>query len=1003
MKAPTDLPRRRRRIRGRIWIVVGVVLLVLLLTSLRSLAGFYTDYLWFKELHFTSVFRGVLVVQVVLAVVFTALFFAMMFTSLTIADRVAPKFRPVGPEDELVQRYREAVGPHAGKVRVIVSLIFALFAGIGTRSQWNNWLLFGHSVSFHQTDPQFHKDISFYVFQLPFIRFVVNWLFVALVITLVVTIVFHYLNGGIRLQSPTQRTTPQVKAHISVLLGALALVKAVGYWFDRYSLTLSTKHVVDGATYTSVHADLPAKTLLIVIAVIAAGLFIFNIYQKGWTLPIIAVGLWGLIWVLVGGIYPAFIQAVRVDPAENQKERPYIQRNITATQTAFGITPDKVAIHPFSGTATLNADDVANPTNMQTLENIRLLDPKFIKDAFVKLQELRGYYQFNDLDVDRYGLNGQTTQTLTAVRELNGGLAPSGFVNQHMQYTHGYGAVLAPANQQGVGADGTPAFVLQDIPPQGQPALNIQPRVYYGEGQGSYVIVKSDQPELDYQDTKTGQQIVSSYEGTGGVPMGSVFRRAAFALRFGDINPLISGLVTSKSRIMYVRDIGDRVRKAAPFLRYDSDPYAVILGGRIYWVQDAYTTTSRYPYSQRADLEGVPPNSGLQARFNYVRNSVKVVIDAYNGSMRFYIVDPADPVVKAYQKAFPSLFTPGSEMDRLNPGLREHLRYPEDLFRVETNMYGRYHLQDPNAFYTQANAWTISQDPGSGPPGSGGQTTTVTPTGQVVPARQNRMDPTFLLMTLPGETDQSFLILRPFVPVSLSDKQQNLTAFMTAKSDPSNYGKLEVFATQPGQVVDGPALINSAIQSNTDISKEITLLNSNGSRVNLGNVIVVPINQSLIYVQPLYVEAAANPVPRLADVIMVYNKQAYHGANLNAALCQLPFGQAFCTLPGGSAPAPGTTTGTGGTGGTTTPTTPSTTPPATTSPTTAPPGGQTVQQLLTSAQGHFQNAQNALKAGDLATYQSEVNAAQADVAKAQQQSVGGGTAPASTPPTSAGP
>jgi uncharacterized membrane protein (UPF0182 family) len=1009
MRAPTDLPRRRRRIRGRIWIVVGVVLLILLLTSLRSLAGFYTDYLWFKELHFTSVFRGVLVVQVVLAVVFTVLFFAIMLTSLTIADRVAPKVRPVGPEDEVVQRYREAVGPHAGKVRVIVSLIFALFAGIGTRSQWNNWLLFGHSVSFHQTDPQFHKDISFYVFQLPFIRFVVNWFFVALVITLVVTIVFHYLNGGIRLQSPAQRTTPQVKAHISVLLGGLALVKAVGYWFDRYSLTLSTKHVVDGATYTSVHADLPAKTLLIVIAVIAAGLFIFNIYQKGWTLPIIAVGLWGLIWILVGGIYPAFIQAVRVDPAENQKERPYIQRNITATQTAFGITPDKVTIHPFSGTATLSASDVAGSTNMQTLSNIRLLDPNWIKDAFLKLQELRGYYQFNDLDVDRYVLNGQLTPSLAAVRELNGSLAPSGFVNQHMQYTHGYGAVLAPSNQQGVGADGTPNFTLQNIPPQGQPALNNQPRVYYGEGQGSYVIVKSNQPELDYQDVKTGQQVTTTYSGTGGVPMGSVIRRAAFALRFGDINPLISGLVTSKSRIMYVRDISDRVRKAAPFLRYDSDPYGVILDGRIYWVQDAYTTTSRYPYSQRANLERVPPGSGLQATFNYVRNSVKVVIDAYNGSMRFYVVDPTDPVVRAYQKAFPSLFTPGSEMDRLNPGLRPHLRYPEDLFRVQTNMYGRYHLQDPNAFYTQANAWTISQDPGSGPPGGSGQPAqAVTPSGQVVPARQNRMAPTYLLMTLPGETDQSFLILQPFVPVSLSDKQQNLTAFMTAKSDPANYGKLEVFATQPGQVVDGPALINSAIQSNTDISKEITLLNSNGSAVKLGNVIVVPINQSLIYVQPLYVEAAANPVPRLADVIMVYNKQAYHGPNLNAALCQLPFGQAFCTLPGGTASAPGTgQTGTGtgsGTGGATTPST--TTPSATTPSTIATPTNQTVQQLLSDAQTHFQRADAALKAGDLATYQSEIRLAQNDVNQAHQQSGSGstpGSSPSSTPPSSTGP
>jgi uncharacterized protein len=995
MRAPTDVPRRPRRIRGRLWILVALILVFILLTSLRSVASFYTDYLWFKELHFTSVFRGVLVVQVVLALVFTALFFAIMWTSLTIADRLAPRFRPVGPEDELVARYREAIGPHAGKVRIIVSLVFALFAGIGTRSQWNNWLLFGHSVSFHQSDPQFHKDISFYVFQLPFIKFIVDWLFVAIIITLVLTVIFHYLNGGIRLQSPAQRATPQVKAHLSVLLGALALVKAVGYWFDRYSLTLSTKHVVDGATYTSVHADLPAKTLLIVIAVIAAGLFIFNIYQKGWTLPIIAVGLWGLIWVLVGGIYPAFIQAVRVDPAENQKERPYIQRNITATQTAFGITTDKVAIHPFSGTAPLNATDVASATNLQTLQNIRLLDPNFVKDAFLKLQELRGYYQFNDLDIDRYVMNGQTTQTLSAVREIGQSNVPSGFVNQHMQYTHGYGAVLSPATQQGVGPDGTPAFTLQDIPPQGQPPLNNQPRVYYGEGLGSYVIVKSSQPELDYQDIKTGQQITSTYTGTGGVPMGSVIRRAAFALRFGDINPLISGLVTSKSRIMYVRDIADRVRKAAPFLRYDSDPYAVILNGRIFWVQDAYTTTSRYPYSQRANLERVPPNSGLQARFNYVRNSVKVVIDAYNGNMRFYIVDPSDPIVRAYQKAFPELFTSADQMDRLDPGLRPHLRYPEDLFRVQTNMYGRYHLSDANSFYTQANAWTISQDPGSGSPTAAGQTAqAVSPTGQLLPPRQKRMDPTYLLTTLPNETQQSFLILQPFVPVSLSDKQQNLTAFMTAKSDPSNYGKLEVFATQPGQVVDGPALINSAIQSNTDISKEITLLNSNGSSVKLGNVIVVPINQSLLYVQPLYVEASNNPVPRLADVIMVYNKQAYHGANLNAALCTMPFGANFCSLPGGTTPPPGGgTSGTGGTGGTGGTTSPTTTPPATT-----PPTNQTVQQLLADAVTHFQRADAALKAGDLATYQTEIKAAQDDLSRAQQQA-GTAATPSTAPPT----
>src|ERR1700730_16605337 len=502
MRAPSDLPRRpRRATRGRIGILLGVVVLFIVLTSLRGIAGFYTDYLWFKELHFTSVFRGVLVVKILLAVFFTLLFFALMLASLTIADRIAPRFRPVGPEDELVQRYREAVGRHAPKVRLIASAIFALFAGIGTRSQWNNWILLRHGGSFNVTDPQFKKDIGFYVFKLPFINFLINWLFVAIVITAVVTVVFHYLNGVILLQSSVQRVTPQVKAHISVLLGALALVKAVGYYFERYGLVLSTKHVVDGATYTDIHAELPAKALLIFIAVIAAALFIYNIRQKGWTLPVIAVVLWGLIWVLVGGVYPAFVQAVRVNPSENVKERPYIRRNITATRAAFGI--DKVAEKPFQGTANLTAQDITgNPANLLTLSNIRLLDPLFvkdasIKDACIKLQEIRSYYQFNDLDVDRYLINGKVTQTLAAVREIKPADAPPGFVNQHLQYTHGFGAVVAPADQTGVTPqDGTPNFILNDIPPQGTPPINFQPRVYFGEAQTPYAIVDSQQQEL---------------------------------------------------------------------------------------------------------------------------------------------------------------------------------------------------------------------------------------------------------------------------------------------------------------------------------------------------------------------------------------------------------------------------------------------------------------------------------------------------------------------------
>ncbi len=1010
MRAPSDMPRRQRRpIRGRIWVLVGLVVLFILLTSLRSIAGFYTDYLWFKELHFTSVFRGVLVVQVLLAVFFTLLFFGLMLANLTIADRVAPKFRTVGPEDELVQRYREAVGPHAGKVRVVVSLIFALFAGIGTRSQWNNWVLLIHASKFPTTDQQFHKNVGFYVFQLPFINFVLNWLFVALIICLVVTIIFHYLNGGIRLQSATERVTPQVKAHISVLLGALALVKAVSYWFQQYGLVLSKRHVVDGATYTDVHASLPAIKLLLLIAVIAAGLFIYNIRQKGWTFPIIAVALWGLVWILVGGVYPAFIQAVQVDPSENVKERPYITRNITATRTAFGL--DKVADKNFQGTSDLTAADVAPGTpNYQSLQNIRLLDPDFVRDAFNRLQEIRTYYQFNDLDVDRYSLSNQTSPTLTAVRELNSADVPSGFVNKHMQYTHGYGAVLSAANQQGVNpVDGTPNFLLSDIPPvaaPGAPTLNTDTgaKIYYGESEPGYVIVKSKQPELDYQD-KNGTNVTSSYSGTGGVPMGSIFRRAAFALRFGDINPLISSLVTSKSRIMYVRDIQARVRKAAPFLKYDSDPYSVIVDGKVYWVQDAYTVTSRYPYSQGANLDRMPTSSGLDSSFNYVRNSVKVVIDAYNGSMRYYVMDQTDPIVKTYMKAFPELFVPGTQMDTLNPGLRAHLRYPEDLFRVQTNMYGRYHITDANGFYTQANAWTISQDPGSGSPAGAAAVQPVGPNGQLLPVRRTRMDPVYVLTALPGETQQSFMILQPFVPVSPSDKQQNLTAFMVAKGDPANYGQLETYVTPPGQLIDGPALVNSAINANSDIAKEETLLNQQGSQVKLGNVITVPINQSLIYVQPLYVQAQSNPVPRLADVIVVYHGQAVHGGTLNAAICQLPFGAVYCTLPGGDAPPPSqqtTNTVSPGSGTSTT----TTAPPAsttTTTPATAPPSGATVAQLLADAQNHFAAAQSALKAGDLATYQKENQLGIADVQQAAKVAGVASTPPAAGSTTTAAP
>ncbi|MDQ1372775.1 MAG: uncharacterized protein QOJ09_113, partial [Actinomycetota bacterium] len=746
MRSPRDMPRPRlpRPNRRRIAILVAVSVLFFLLTSLRGIASFYTDYLWFNEVGFTSVWRGVLGAKVLLAAVFTAVFFVAMWASLTIADRVAPRFRPIGPEDELVQRYREAVGPHAAAVRTALSALFALIFGLGVSSQWQNWILFRNATSFGVKDPQFGRDIGFFVFRLPFMSFLVNWLFVAIVIITFVTIVAHYLNGGIRLpQASLERVTPAVKTHVSVLLGLLALVKAGGYWLQRFELSVSTRGTVDGPTYTDVKAQLPAIRLLIFISVIAFILFLINIFVRGWLLPGLAVGLWVLVSVLAGGVYPAFIQQFRVQPAEVTKEAPYIVRNIQATRTAFGM--DKVEVKPFQYSEDLTPPDLQD--NAATIRNVRLWDPKFVKATYQRLQEIRSYYRFNDVDVDRYNVNGANTQTIVSARELNPDDLPgTSWVNTRLSFTHGYGAVISPANA--VTGDGQPDFLLKDVPPTGQPRL-VQPRIYYGEQSNTYVIVHSDQREIDFQ-SPTGRTETSRYAGKGGVPMNSFLRRFAFSLRFGDINPLISNLVTPSSRAMYVRDIAQRVRKAAPFLRYDFDPYPVILNGRLTWIQDGFTTTSRYPYSQRANTEQLPQSSGLNTRFNYVRNSVKATIDAYDGTMKFYVTDPDDPLIRSYEKAFPSLFTPMTQMSK---ELRDHLRYPEDLFKVQTNMYGRYHITNPQDFYNSSDAWSVAQDPGSGPiSDQAAADNASTPTsssraGGVAPlqSRGLRMDPTYLL------------------------------------------------------------------------------------------------------------------------------------------------------------------------------------------------------------------------------------------------------------------
>ena len=951
--------------RGRLVVVVAIAALVAVLLSARGVAGFYTDYLWFDSIGLTSVWKGLLWAKVGLVVLFIAVAFALFWVNLFIADRLSPAFRPPGPEESALEGVNAFFDRWPALARVVVALLPALLVGGGVSAHWQDWILFRNRVGFGVDDPQFGRDVGFYVFQLPFVSFLVDWLFGALVLITIVTIAAHYRNGGIRLQVPGRLVTPAVRSHLSILLAAIALVRAVSYYLDRFEITFSTRGVVDGATYTDVHAKLPAINLLIAISVLAAGLLIYNARRRGWVLPGIAVGLWALVAVVVGTAYPAFIQRFRVEPAESVKEAPFIERNIEATRAALGLAD--VRVRPFAYDEQLGVE--ALQKNSETIRNVRLWDPQVLRRTYQRLQEVRTFYRFTDVDIDRYGTPGARTQTLLSARELNPDSLPSDtWENRHLAFTHGYGAVMSPANA--VTADGQPDFLVKDIPPQGEPPI-AEPRLYHGESIGGFAIVNSGRDEIDYVKAD-GTAVTNRYDGRGGVSIGSIVRRAAFALRFADINPLISGFMTPESRILYVRDIRERVQTAAPFLHYDADPYPALLEGRIVWLMDAYTTTNRYPYGQRADRDRLAQASGLNHDFNYVRNSVKVAIDAYHGDITFYRVDPDDPIAAAYAKAFPDLFTGDEEV---SDELRAHFRYPEDLFRVQTNMWGRYHIGDPTEFYSQSDRWNIAQDPGTARP---------TPTPAPGPAPpgapqppvpgERRMDPYYLLMRLPDAPSLEFLMLQPFVPFSADDSRRELSAFMVAKGDPEGYGQLEVFVMPRDRQVDGPAIVNARINQEPEVSQLITLLSRAGSEVLLGNLVIIPVEQSLIYIRPLYVQATgASAVPELKKVIVAFGDRIAIRDTFQDALVAV-FGAAPETLEEG--PADG--------------------PPPDTTPTVPGQVSSEARRLLDQAAQAFTAADAALRAGDPVEYARKVQEGRQLFEQARQATTG--TTQATTPP-----
>lgn len=826
----------RRRAIGAI-VLVG---LIVLLASFRGLLGLYTDYLWYDDLDRTSVWTGILGAKIALSAVFIAIFFVLAWLNLVIADRSAPALRPPGPEEELLLRWHETIGQRNGLVRFVIAGFFALVAGGGAASQWNEWVLFTNQVDFAApVDPVFEQNVSFYVFRLPFLTFLVSWFFAAVIIIGILTTIWHYIHGGIRIQTVDRRTTPQVKAHLSVLLAVLALLKAADYWLQRYQLLGSTQGFGRGAFYTDLNANLPAIKLLLLISLFSVGLLVANIWRRGWVLPSIAVGLWALIAVVAGGIYPAAIQQFQVSPDQLSRERPFIERNISATRVALGL--DAVAEGDFTFTGTIDRERLISDQS-DVFSSVRLLDPRIVEDSFTLNQRDREVYDdfAGGVDVDRYVINGVLTPVLVGVREISNASNES-WERRHAVFTHGYGLVLAPANR--FTGEGEPDFLIRDTPIQNDVADSIEltrPQVYFGDDISGYAVVNTTSAEFDFIDGY-------SYDGDGGVPLDSFIKRFAFASRFGDIEPLISGIITDETEVIFERDVTERARRIAPFLTYDSDPYPVVVDGGVVYVIDAYTTSDMYPYAERADVSQVPPGADLRHNFNYVRNSVKVVVDGFDGTVDFYVVDPDEPILKAYRQAFPELF---SDIDEMPRELRDHLRFPEDLFLVQTEMWGQFQLDDPSEFFDKALRWEVADNPDSV---SGGQRTftvdrTTDPQNpRLVPDRSRPVDPYYQVTRLPDETELGFVISRPFVPVGLRE----LTSYMVGRVDES--GRPELRQYQMNSVeVDGPFQVDELLNIDPTISEESTELGRGGSQFLSGNLMLLLVDEAVVYVRPFY-------------------------------------------------------------------------------------------------------------------------------------------------------
>ncbi|WP_234341260.1 UPF0182 family protein [Streptomyces sp. NRRL S-646] len=912
--------RPSRRVRTLL-MTLGV--LAVLGMAFTMFAGFWTDWLWYRSVKYSSVFTTTLWTKIGLFFVFGLLMALAVGFNVWLAHRLRPPLSAMSMEQQSLDRYRMGIAPYKTWLLLGITALVGLIAGASASSQWRTWLMWVNGVPFHQKDPQFHLDVSFYAFDLPWYRFLLGFGFAAAILSLIAAALTHYLYGGLRITSPGARATAAATGHLSVLLGIFVALKAVAYWLDRYGLAVKSSDFKatdnwTGLRYVDANAYLPAKTILFCIAVICALLFFATLWRRTWQLPVIGFGLMVLSAILIGGLYPAIVQKFQVQPNEQAKEAPYVQKNLKATREAYGIDDTKVT--DYSGTSTTK-DKSQLRDGVDDAASIRILDPNIVSPTFQQLQQIRNYYAFpNNLDVDRYSKDGKEQDTVIGLRELNlNGIPKNNWINDHFRYTHGYGVVAAKGTEV---QDGQPVFTESDLPSTGDLGKYKQ-QIYYGEKTTTYSIVGGPQQEIDYSDD-SGEK-TTSYKGNSGVNLANPINRAAYAVAFNEPQMLYSGAIGKGSRILYNRTPKERVEAVAPWLTIDGDAYPAVVDGRIQWIVDAYTTTNGYPYASRTTLGDTTADSltatntnravvAQQNQVNYIRNSVKATVDAYTGEVKLYQWDTGDPVLKTWMKAFPGTVKAKSA---IKPELQAHFRYPQDLFKVQRELLSRYHVTDAQTFLTGSEVWQVPDDP-------------TNKSGNAVP-------PYYLSMKMPGQSSQAFSLTTTFTP----NGRDNLSAFMAVDADAStsDYGKIRILKLPTSTTVDGPKQVQSKFNSEQDIAAAIKLLKGGDSDIEYGNLLTMPLDGGLLYVEPVYVRGGGLKYPLLRKVLVTYGGNTAFEDTLDEALNKV-FGAESSTTP---------------------PSDTGTTPPPTSS-------NPTVQQALNDAQKAFDAGQEALKKGDWQAY-----------------------------------